>query len=85
MGNMVMNSGVARPKFWGGQDIWGEMLDIRQTTVFCLGYRLQKPKITRYLENLGGGTATPMLQMYIGYSESAYLLSCFNKFIKSVI
>ena len=29
------------------------MLDFRRATVFCLGYRLSKHKITRYAKNFG--------------------------------
>jgi len=43
------------------------MFDFRLATVFCLGYRLSKHKMTRYFKNLGvhdpvGPLATPMLQ-----------------------
>jgi len=31
-----------------------KMFDFRLATVFCLGYRLSKHKMTRYFKNLGG-------------------------------
>ena len=35
------------------------MFDFRRATVFCLGYRISKHKMTRYAKNLGHGPLAP--------------------------
>jgi len=46
----LLNSGVACPKFWGGQNVW-----FRRATAFCLGRRFSKQKMTRYAKIWGMG------------------------------
>jgi len=46
-GDAYVQSGAT--KFRGAK-----MFDFRQATVFCLGYRPSKHKMTRYANNLGG-------------------------------
>jgi len=50
----ILCSSVVSPKCWEGN------LLLDRATVFCLRYRLQKHKTTRYARNLGGG-AWPLL------------------------
>ena len=48
-------SGVASPKIGKGKKIWGvKMFDCRRITLFCLGKRLSKHKITIFSKNFGG-------------------------------
>jgi len=52
----MINSGsaaVAQP----AQNTGGEMFDFRRATLFRLGYRLSKHKMTRYANNFGGSMA----------------------------
>ena len=51
----VFGSSVANPKFWEGKKCGGKILDFRLATVFCMGYRLSKHKMTIYSKTLGGG------------------------------
>ena len=47
-------SGVASPKIWGGQKIWGvKMFDFRRIILFCLEKRLSKHKMTIF-QKFGG-------------------------------
>jgi len=45
----VATSGVASSKFGGRKPF-----DFKRATVFCLGHRLSKNKMTRHARNLGG-------------------------------
>jgi len=49
-------SNVASPKIWEGPKIsrGAKMLDFRQKTLFCFGYRLLKHKMTICSENFWG-------------------------------
>jgi len=63
--NVTVNlcTSVANPKVWVGQKYWGGgILDFRQITLFCLGYRLSRHKMTISSKNLGsrGPLAAPM-------------------------
>jgi len=42
---------VAQP----AQNLGKGIIDFRLATVFCMGYRLSKHKMTRYYKNLGRG------------------------------
>jgi len=69
---MHRDSSVARPKIWGVK-----MFDFRRITLFCLGYRFSKHKITMCAENLeGNGTlgplATPIHRKTVIISEAAF-------------
>jgi len=58
MANTMLSSGVAGSKNGGGQNV-----DFRRATVFCLGYRLLKPKMTTYAKNLGSHGPLPTSMM----------------------
>ena len=55
-GNYAPPSGVANPKFGGGQKILrgAKMLDFRRITLFCLEKRLSKHKMTMFSKHFGG-------------------------------
>jgi len=59
--------GLGSPKFFGrAENMGAKNSDFRRATVFCLGYRLTKHKITRYSENLkGDGPLVPPNYAYI--------------------
>jgi len=48
-------AGVGQPKFWEG----AKYFDFKWATVFCLGHRLSKHKMTRYTRNLGDMATLP--------------------------
>jgi len=51
---VIFTSGVDSPKFWeGSKKFWeAKMFDFRGITLFCLGYRLSKHKMTIYAKNM---------------------------------
>jgi len=53
---VTSGSGVASPKVWELAKKFGgsEMFDFRQATIFLVGRRFSKPKMTRYSKHLGG-------------------------------
>jgi len=58
----MLGSGVASPKI-----AWeAKIFDFRLATVFCLGYRLSKHKMTRYSINLGVWSLTLRGYAYAG-------------------
>jgi len=44
----------SQTKILGGGSWGAKVFDFRWATVFCLGYRLSKHKMTRYAKNVGG-------------------------------
>ena len=63
---VTWQNSVAPQKSLGRQKIWGtKMFNFRRKTLFCLGYRLSKRKITLFSKNLGGITllADPWLRL----------------------
>ena len=55
------------------------MFDFRIATVFCLGNRLSKHKMTGYLKNLEGimgSWATPLSTPLLTYEEAQIVLKC---------
>jgi len=53
IGGMSVVSGIANPKFWERPNV----LTLRRATVFDLGHRFSKHKMTRYARNLGWAIA----------------------------
>jgi len=55
------------------------MFDFRIATVFCLGNRLSRHKMTGYLKNLEGimgSWATPLSTPLLTYEEAQIVLKC---------
>jgi len=60
------------------------MFDFRIATVFCLGNRLSKHKMTGYLKNLEGimgSWATPLSTPLLTYEEAQSIANCTNRMI----
>ena len=55
------------------KSLWGYIFYFRLTTLFCLGYRLSKHKMTRYSKNLGG-LCGPLAAPIVGNSSISHSL-----------
>ena len=66
----------SQPKHFLGEKIWGaKMFDFRRTTLFCLGKRFSKHKMTIFSKNVWGGIAPldPPGHAYEGKPRRFYL------------
>jgi len=80
--NLYEISGLASPKYFGGQKFEEcKIFDFRLATVFCLGYRFSKHKMTSYSKNLGVSwpPVPPSLRLCMKYVHDDASQRCFKR------